>query len=133
MKLIICVDDDMGMMFNNRRQSQDSVLREHILHKIGNSRLWMNHYSAKQFDGKPQINVDENFISEAANGDFCFVENTDITPYEQWIEQIVLYRWNRRYPADFHFNVDLSAWRLIETNEFPGSSHEKITEEVYER
>ena len=48
-------------------------------------------------------------------------------------ESVVLYKWNRVYPADQYFAMDLSGWKLVETVEFPGSSHEKITEERYER
>lgn len=32
---IVCVDDKSGTMFNRRRQSQDRVLREAILEKVG--------------------------------------------------------------------------------------------------
>ena len=49
MIIIASVDDNMGMMFNHRRQSQDRVLREHILEATKDGKLWMNHYSAKQF------------------------------------------------------------------------------------
>ncbi len=35
MILIVCVDDNKGMMFNHRRQSQDRVLRRHILDMSG--------------------------------------------------------------------------------------------------
>jgi hypothetical protein len=133
--LLACVDDDMGMLFNKRRQSQDKILRAHILDITAKGRLWMNHYSARQFESEaaPQINVDDNFLSEAAPGEFCFAEDTDVGAYEQWVEKIILFRWNRRYPGDLHFNIDLSHWKLIESHDFTGSSHEKITEEVYVR
>ena len=133
MILIACVDDDNGMMFNHRRQSQDRVLRERILKMTNGCRLWMNHYSVRQFESAPQINVDDNFLNEAVHGDYCFVEDLDVKPYENRTEKIILYKWNRRYPSDLHFGIDLSAWDLVEMVEFPGSSHEKITEEVYVR
>lgn len=135
MILLACVDDDMGMLFNKRRQSQDKVLLNHILDITANGRLWMNHYSARQFEShpEPQINIDENFLSEAAPGEFCFSEDVDVGPYGQWVEKIILFRWNRRYPGDLHFSIDLSNWRLVESHDFAGSSHEKITQEVYVR
>ena len=49
------------------------------------------------------------------------------------IEEIYLYRWNRDYPAEVYFPVDLSVWKCMETKEFAGSSHEKITRERYTR
>ena len=49
------------------------------------------------------------------------------------IGEIYLYRWNRDYPAEVYFPVDLSVWKCMETKEFAGSSHEKITRERYTR
>lgn len=46
---ISCVDDKNGMMFNRRRQSQDRVVREHIIQMAGNPTIWMSAYSQKQF------------------------------------------------------------------------------------
>ena len=61
------------------------------------------------------------------------MENTAVGPYNKWIESVILYKWNRRYPSDTKFDLDLNGWTLISTTDFPGSSHEKITEEVYIR
>ena len=35
MKIIVCVDNQNGMMFNHRRQSQDRVLRKRIMELTG--------------------------------------------------------------------------------------------------
>ena len=81
MILIVCVDDDKGMMFNHRRQSQDRVLRRHILDRVGDAKLWMNGYSAKMFekDESEQVRkcliVDEDFLKKAAKGEYCFAES----------------------------------------------------------
>ena len=44
MIVIACVDDKMGMLFNHRRQSQDSVLRKRILQITAGKILWMSRY-----------------------------------------------------------------------------------------
>jgi len=36
MIVITCLDQKNGMMFNHRRQSQDSVLREHVAKLVAN-------------------------------------------------------------------------------------------------
>ena len=61
MIVITCLDQKNGMMFNHRRQSQDSVLREHVAKLVANVPLWMNHYSASQFDTEsiPNLNIDD--------------------------------------------------------------------------
>ena len=71
MIVIACLDDNGGMMFNHRRQSQDRMLRAHIAALVGDARLWMNHYSAQQFDAESiqHLNVDDAFLQEAVDGD----------------------------------------------------------------
>ena len=133
MILIVCVDDAGGLGFNRRRQSQDRALRARMLEKWG--RLWMNAYSAGQFAKEDSVTADEDFLEKAGPGDACFAEGPAAAEALDRAEKLVLYRWNRKYPADCHFPLDLEArgWRLEETAEFAGSSHEKITEEVYVR
>ncbi len=137
MIVLAAVDDRNGMMFNHRRQSQDRVLRERILKLTSGGRLWMDEYSAKQFgeNSGDHLNVSEDFMSKALPGDFCFVEDKSVTPYVQLVEKIIIFKWNRVYPGDTFFEIRLTEdrWRLVETEDFPGYSHEKITMEVYER
>ena len=108
-------------MFNHRRQSQDRVLRAHIAALVGDARLWMNHYSAQQFDAESiqHLNVDDAFLQEAVDGDYCFVEDTALKSYERWIEKIIVFCGGN--------------WKLSESDEFAGYSHERITMEVYLR
>lgn len=135
--LIICVaiDDKMGMIFNNRRQSQDRLLRADIMEDSKDSKLWMNEYTYKQFETPlpDNIIVDEDFLNKAEDNDYCFVENLSLTKYEEHIKQIVLYKWNRVYPADTYFDISLleNGWQLSSVAEFKGNSHEKITKEEW--
>ena len=128
MKLIVCLDDNKGMMFNNRRQSRDRVLIENVLEYCKGETLYANEYSAKLFP-ENAVEVIENTI-EIENG-FCFAEN--FTVNEDAIEEIIVYKWNRVYPADVYFNIDIKNWKLTETLDFEGSSHDKITREIYVR
>lgn len=133
--LIAFVDEKGGMMFNHRRQSRDRTALQKILEMTADSQLWMNEYSASLFAdfAAPQIKVDERFMDEARSGEFCLVENADISPYLPFIEKIVLFNWNRNYPSDVKFPIKLDSgkWVLQTREDFPGSSHEKITMEVY--
>ena len=73
-------------------------------------------------------------MSEAENEDFCFAENPDdIYGYENEIDMIILYNWNKAYPCDKEFPIDLNNWVKVETTEFEGNSHKVITEEIYVR
>ncbi|MDE6957707.1 MAG: ribonuclease Z [Lachnospiraceae bacterium] len=135
MILILVIDDYNGMMFNKRRQSQDQLLRERIFSITTGNKLWMNAYSYRQFKNMDGIHIveAEDFLELAEPGEYCFVENISVKLYEEKIEKIILFRWNRKYPGDYFLDIDLSEkqWKLIQTDKFAGSSHEKITMEVY--
>ncbi len=132
MKIIACIDDQNGLLFNHRRLSSDVMLTRRILENIGDATLWVTPYSAKLFDGA-SVCVDPLLMDKAKDADYCFIEDTDMAPYMDKVSQIILYRWNRRYPSDRKFPALSSEWRLIATEEFTGNSHPVITEEVYER
>ena len=132
MKLIVCVDKSNGMFFNNRRQSQDRILREKILSIVGEKPLFLNEYSARQFENTDKLSICEDFFSRAGNDDFCFVENSAI-PADK-VSEVYLFQWNRDYPADVYFSIDLSAdFKKVKSENFEGSSHKKITLEIYQR
>ena len=61
------------------------------------------------------------------------VENTGLQAVEAKIEKIIVFWWNRHYPSDRKFDLDLSKWNKVSEEEFAGYSHEKITKEVYEK
>ena len=129
MILIVCLDDNNGMMFNHRRQSRDRVLVERIRKQTSDGVLWMNEYSARLFG--EGVLVDADFLDKAADGEYCFVENVE--PKTDNMEKLIIYRWNREYPADMYFTADMSGMELESVYEFEGSSHECITEEIYRK
>lgn len=137
MKIIVCVDDKLGMTFNHRRQSMDSALRQKLIALCGMNTLWMNEYSANQFKDETasNIQVDEKYLDKAGANDYCFVEDQDILPYADKIQEIILCRWNRTYPADTFLKIPGNAaeWQICVLEEFPGKSHKKLTLEKWRR
>lgn len=133
MIVIACVDDRMGMLFNRRRQSQDAALRQRLLERAAGRPVWMSEYSARQFADCPadKIRVSDRCADRAGTGELWFVEDGRELIGARGAEELVLYRWNRCYPGDVTFPWPLTGWTLTETADFPGTSHEKITEEVY--
>lgn len=134
MVIVVCMEERRGMLFNKRRVSRDVVVYQDLLNSCP-QKLWMNRYSSPLFSQFPQerLGIAEDFLQQAAAGDWCFVENQRLQPYEPVIEAVVIYQWNRRYPADFYFDLDLTQWKLQSSEEFAGTSHEKITKELYRR
>lgn len=129
MILAACVDTRLGLQFNRRRQSKDAALRQRLLEMAG-GKLRVSPATAKQFESMDGIYVGEDYLSTAGDGDWCFCENAEYLDFPEKIEKIILFQWNREYPADVHFAFP-GQWRLESTEDFPGTSHEKITIEVY--
>ena len=91
----------------------------------------LNRYSLKQNVVFPSAIA---FLVDAGAEDYCFVENTSVAEFKEKISKLVIYKWNRDYPADFYFDIDYANdYKLETTLDFGGTSHEKITKEVYVR
>ena len=133
MRLIFCIDDKGGMMFFGKRQSQDKSLREWIINYAQGSKLWMSPYSAKQFDESLNISVDNGYMSKAEENDVCFIEDGKYSADNA--SEIVLCKWNRHYPSDKVFDIDLKSlgFKKVGSEDIKGSSHDKITIERYRR
>ena len=109
MNIILCVDENMGMLFNKRRQSRDKKVIEDIMRMA--DVLWIHPFSEKLFQENgmqkvyendiKQILTDENFLKKAGPGQYCFVENQELMLYSNNIEQIVLYWLKKRLCNEF--------------------------------
>lgn len=137
MKIIVCLDEKGGMLFNNRRQSSDRIIRQDMLQMLGEQKLYVNAYTAKQFaeEEMDKLVVDEECLEKAETDDLVFVENIHVGEHVSKVEQVIVYRWERTYPADFFFDIDLASkeWMLLTEQEFAGHSHEVIWKEIYVR
>lgn len=133
MKLIFCLAKDKSMMFFGKRQTKDEALREWILKHTENSTLWMSEYSAKQFENNERIKIDNDYITKAQPGDYCFIEDKDYST--EGVNEIIICKWNRAYPGDKFLNIDLkeAGFKKQDEIEIKGKSHEKITIETYIR
>ena len=74
-------------------------------------------------------------MEQCTENGFCLVEDKLLNNYINKINNIIIYKWNRIYPSDLYFDINLisNSWELLETKEFEGSSHEKITRIIYRR
>ncbi len=129
---ILCVDERNGMLFNNRRQSRDEILNSHIIKKINGKKMWITNFSKDLFESE-NIIIDNNFMDKIGKEEYVFIENIPLENIIEKVDEIIIYNWNRYYPADVYLTCPLDSWKLISENELIGSSHEKITERIYKR
>lgn len=139
MKVILCADEKNGLMFNHRRQSRDRELRKRILSIIGDEKLYLSAYSAGQFaeeEWADKLAICEDPMAAADRGVYYFAEGQPLIPVAEAgaIEEVILYRWNKVYPADTWLDLPLTnaaSWQLRSSEDLAGCSHERITEEIY--
>jgi hypothetical protein len=129
MTLYICLDDRNGLKFNNRRQSRDSAVLEDIRRQLTGS-LLIDIFSEKLIRER-----EIPYLLPPETAEDFFAEDIPSDEILGKTSKLVIYRWNRHYPSDVRWEPDLAGMGFIltETTEFTGTSHEKITREVYER
>lgn len=130
----VALDDECGMMFNNRRQSRDRVMIAELLNGTDRS-IYIHPYSAMLFGDCERVVISNDPLAECEDGCIAFIEQLPIMPHLHSVERFIIYRWNRLYPADKYFDIDLekSGFELKSQFDFEGSSHERITKGIYER
>lgn len=133
MNIVVCVEEKFGMSFGGRRLSQDRLLIDDLMKTVGNNRLFISPYSQQLFkEYSHKIIVDSDFLIKAKSDDYCFVEINDFKDIKEEIGSIILYKWNRRYPADLFFDSSYIEGREpLTVSELEGNSHKLITKEVY--
>lgn len=133
MKLIVCVDDRMGMSFGHRRVSRDVKVYEDILQLCDGADLYMEQSSLVLFEEFQAENIKVSDGTAVPEEDAYYFAEHMQKMEEAQIGEIILYRWNRKYPANEYFTIRLERWSLTSAVEFAGKSHEKITREIWER
>lgn len=131
MKLVVCIDKNQGMMFGGRRVSQDSEVTDRIVALADGSCLFVTPYSQKMIPEGTLLSGDD--FSVMGSEDVYFLEDGPM-PTEN-IDEVCVFCWNRRYPADRLFSMDLKGegYKRVKKEEFVGSSHDKITFECYRK
>ena len=148
MRVITCVDKRNGIFFNKRRQRRDRKVIEEMYDHLSNAPIYSTEYSEILFQDVPDCHVivaaeGNNTDRLLTNGDNVilpddkdltfFVEGAILLPFEEHINELVLYRWDKVYPADQYLDIFLPAWNKIASRKFIGHSHDLITEEIYVR
>lgn len=135
MYIIMCLDDQNGLMFNKRRQSRDRVVTADML-KLADGKLFAGKYSARLFSEDDNVTISfGEFPFGAGDGEYCFAECAVPEEYAKNAEGFVIYKWNTLYPCDLTFDLDLAenGFVLEETEDIVGYSHEKITKEIWRK
>ena len=132
MKLVVCLDENKGIRFFGKRQSQDELQRKNLFKLIGNAKLFLSEYSYDLYkDSKFNFEIIyEN--TEIVEDSVFLYEGEFLDRFLPYVDEIIVYFWNRDYPFDETFDEFLQdCWNEKEVLEFKGKSHEKITRKIF--
>lgn len=110
----------------------DRTLIEYIYNFVDENKLWITEFSKDLFEGR-NYNLFDGSDVEDIKEDYLFVENCSVKSFEDKIDEIILFNWNRVYPADLFFDISLEDWNHEFEMEIEGFSHEKISIKIYKR
>jgi hypothetical protein len=133
---IVCVSDEGGILFCKRRLSKDRIVTEDIVRLSAGGVIFVSEYSEPLFsESDASIIAVSNPLKSAGEGDFAFVEDVSLAEYKEKIRELVIYRWNRKYPYDtsLDINPEREGMALCQSSEFKGKSHERITREIWRK
>ena len=71
---------------------------KHILEVIGREKLYCSQYSSELFPEDRVCMVDG--IADLQSDAYCFWEGQDLTTIADQVWELVVYKWNRRYPME---------------------------------
>lgn len=131
MRVIACIDDNFGMLFGGKRQSRDSKVLEDIKNHF--EPIVILPFSEKLIAPSGISFKIKEDISEIGANETLFIESIDPVAFYDRIDEIIIYKWNRKYLSDMRLTLDLKSFKKVSTCEFVGSSHDKITREVYKK
>ena len=131
----ICVDDNGGMLLFGKRLSRDRALIDDLLSSAAGKNVYITPFSKNLFDGREGIAIFDDPISMMGDGDIFFAENISLLSNIDVIAELVVYRWNRRYPSDYKMDIapEENGFSLCDSYDFVGNSHDKITKDIYRR
>ena len=136
MTVFLCIDDRGGMLFGEKRQSRDSVLLSDMAKTVGDNLLYISDFSEALIEKSDMSAICVPYpLDSAGEGDFVFNESFHLKGHLSKIKRLIIYKWNRRYPYDFALDIEplKEGFGLSESYDFAGSSHDKITKEIYEK
>lgn len=131
MTLVVCIDRNGTVLFNNRRVSSDKVVIEDILSMLGrDEELIILPYSVQLFPADKTRVVPTLTEAKVEEGIF-FAECVGLAQLQDWVDKVVIYDWNRVYPKGDSFDFNLDDFHLVGEVDLVGKSHEKISRRVY--
>ena len=136
MTVIVCTDERGGMLFMKRRVSKDRELTRDVIETVGDGILYISDFSESLFtESDISVMCVSDPLESAGEDDFVFIENTSLAESVDKINRLIIYNWNRKYPFDFSLDINPKehGFSLVESCEFKGYSHDKITKEIYQK
>ncbi len=134
MTAVICIDNYAGIGYNKRRQTRDAGIIRDAVSMCKGGRIVITPTSEKLFAGIPHICA-ENPLSVMGKDDLYYAEFDVFEDVFDKADTVVIYSWNRAYPADVYFQYDPEEHGMTAESEtlINGTSHDDVIKRVFVR
>ena len=96
-----------------------------MLEIVANNPLYVSEYTKDLFPNGI-ITADFGTVKDG----YAFIEDP-VHLQQMSVDILYIFKWNRHYPSNARLAINMAYYTKIAEEEFVGSSHEKITLEVY--
>lgn len=133
MTLFVCLDENGGMSFNNRRQSSDRAVLDYMYSKArSDGKVLYASERSKKLLSKNEIDaVFVESVSDIPLDGFYFAEDLSFLSVLEGVDKIIVFRWHTVYPADVFFPLPLKSALRLSSVELETGSHGKVTVEEH--
>ena len=135
---IVCIEDRYGISFNKRLIGRDKFVDEYLEEKLTKSKVFADQNYINYVKNCRIKNIKDQRISDLVNSKeeiTIFCSSKESLEYLENADEIVIFYWNRRYPADLYLDYDIVAndYCLSErVEDIEGSTH-ILTKEIWRK
>lgn len=124
MTVIIALDNRSGYTRSGKHLSRDRAMLDDLA-EYGT--IYASPYTAAILGNHP-VNVVTPIPEHIPVNAVLFLETEDIP---DTADKLIVYRWDKHYPCDRIYEPSDHGWKLGNTSDFPGYSHEIIIKEEW--
>lgn len=134
MKLFICLDKNLGMLYKGKRIASDEAVLFDIKRLCGKEPLFVSPGSEGMFKRTGiNVNVTDLPVESAIVSDSnAFIEDPKYIKEIKNIEFLIIYFWEEDYDSDKFFLFDLLDFDIMQRKMIEGKRHKLIQRKIFE-
>lgn len=134
MTVFCSIDSCDGVIPMGGLQSADPMVAKRIFARVNNGNLYMGMNAYRAYGELDTVIATSRPLDYCKRGEFCLLSGQDVTPFEDKISRIVIFRFKKSYPSTRFFRLfRKDGWIVESEDNFFSKKGIAVTETVYVR